>query len=151
MTEVMSWGSAAGQGLSRSPGDCQSARKRGFRLLSRTMIRHADRPSAVMAISRRMHGTSSRGCLITSASFSLPVTTSFPGASSHAVDLTSVALRADKHLAQTATANEHSADYSINACGRACPADAIHTVFGHLVQQLPTSPADSNPRTFCVS
>jgi hypothetical protein len=84
------------------------------------MIRHAAPSSTVAAISFGMHGAATRGGLIASPSFPLPVTAPFLRAGSGAADLAPIAPPTNKNLGAAARAQEHPARHFIEARGTAC-------------------------------
>jgi hypothetical protein len=100
------------------------ARRIGFRLLIRTMIRHASHPGAVMAVSFGMHGAATGGCLMTSASLPLPLAAGVPRAASHAINLAPIAPPANKNLRAAAGTQEHSAGHIVITCGQTCSTHA---------------------------
>jgi hypothetical protein len=90
MTEQVSWQPFAGRWLTHSCLGLQFEQRSRFRLLGETMIRHALPSGTVTAVPVRVHDATTRSCLITSASFSLPDAAGFSCAGSDAVDLTSI-------------------------------------------------------------
>jgi hypothetical protein len=104
------------------------ARSTGFRLLIRTMIRHASNPGAVTAVSFGVHGAANGGCLMTSASLPLPLAAGVPRAASHAINLTPIAPPANKHLRAAAGTQEHSAGHIVTTCGQTCSTHASITL-----------------------
>ena len=104
------------------------ARRTGFRLLIRTMIRHAPHPGAVTAVSFGVHGAATRGCLMTATSLPLPLAAGVPCAASHAINLAPIAPPANKNLRAAAGTQEHSAGRFVITCGQTCSTHASITL-----------------------
>jgi len=104
------------------------ARWTGFRLLIRTMIRHASNSGAITAVSLGVHGAATGGCLMTSASLPLPLAAGVSRAASHAINLTPIAPPANKHLRAAAGTQEHSAGHIVITCGQTCSTHASITL-----------------------
>ena len=73
MTAAVSWRCGARRRSIQTCRPVPPARRTGFRLLIRTMIRHASHLGAVTAASFGVQGAATGGCLMTSASLPLPL------------------------------------------------------------------------------
>src|SRR6201985_4024453 len=79
------------------------------------MIRHALPSGTVTATSGRVHGATTRSCLIAPPSFPLVLAAGILRAGSEAVDLAAIAVPTDKHLRAAATTQKQSARHFIGA------------------------------------
>ena len=103
-------------------------RKTGFRLLIRTMTRHASNSGAVTAVSFGVHDAATGGCLMTSASLPLPLAAGVPRATSRAISLAPITFPANKHLRAPAGTQEHSAGHIVITCAQTCSTHASITL-----------------------
>ena len=139
MTAAMSWRCGARRRSIHTRRLVPPACKTGFRLLIRTMIRHASNPGAVTAVSFGVHGAATGGCLMTSANLPLPLAAGVSRAASHGVNLTPVAPPANKHLRAAAGTQEHSAGHIVITCAQTCSTHASITLRVSQFRQCETS------------
>jgi len=128
MTAAVSWRCGARRRFIHTHHQVPPARGSGFRLLIRTMIRHASNPGAVTAASFGVHGAATGCCLMTSASLPLLLAAGVPRATPHAINLTPIAPPANKHLRAAAGTQEHSAGRIVITCGQTCSTHACITL-----------------------